>query len=111
MLPRASRHGHHQSALQTLVDTAMRSPGVPEGAPAGRAVVACSEGRHVLPGLMAAGVQVCAALMSPSSDLGARTRAGRSWGLDPPSAVAVTCAMPMSLSDRGEPSAPCGRWE
>lgn len=88
-----------ESALQTLVDTAMRSPGVPEEGSAGRAVVACSEGEwHVLPGLMAAGVlRLRGADVSfigpsvPAHELAVFL------GVDPPSAVAVTCAMPMSL--------------
>ena len=88
-----------ESALQAVIDTALRAPtAVPEGS-RGRAVVACSEGEwHVLPGRMASEVlRLRGADVSfigpsvPAEDLAAFL------GDDPPVAVAITCSMPMSL--------------
>lgn len=86
-------------ALQAVVDTAMRTPGaVPEGS-AGQVIVACSEGEwHVLPGRMASeilrlrGCEV--SFIGPSIPADVLVEM---FDFDPPSAVAVTCSMPLSL--------------
>lgn len=88
-----------ESALSAVGDAAMRAPGAVVEGCLGRAIVACSEGEwHVLPGRMASevlrvrGVDVSFIGPSvPAADLAAML------GDDPPSAVAITCSMPMSL--------------
>lgn len=88
-----------EAALQAVSDTAMRTPGaVPEGS-AGQAIVACSEGEwHVLPGRMASeilrlrGCEVSYIGPSIPADMLVEM-----FEFDPPSAVAVTCSMPLSL--------------
>ncbi len=89
-----------ESALQALTDTAMHAPGAIAEGSAGRAVVACSEGEwHVLPGRMASEVlRLRGADVSfvgpsvPADDL------AEMLGENPPSAVAITCSMPVSLT-------------
>lgn len=88
-----------EAVLQTLTDTAMRAPGaIPEGS-RGRAVVACTEGEwHVLPGRMASEVLrlrgVDVSFIGPSVPA---EELADFLGDDPPTAVAVTCSMPISL--------------
>jgi len=88
-----------ESALQAVVHHAMSEPGAVREGSLGRVVIACSEGEwHVLPGRMAAGVlRLRGADVSffepsvPADELSGLL------GDDPPTAVAVTCSMPMSL--------------
>lgn len=88
-----------ESALQAVVDTAMRTPGaVPEGS-AGQVIVACSEGEwHVLPGRMASEIlrlRGCdVSFIGPSIPAEILVEM---FDFDPPAAVAVTCSMPLSL--------------
>ncbi len=87
------------SALRAVVQRALSAPGAVRQGSRGRVVVACSEGEwHVLPALMAAGVLRLRG--ADVSFIGSSASADDLAGLlghTPPSAVAVTCAMPMSL--------------
>lgn len=89
-----------ESALQAVTEAALRAPGALAEGSRGRAIVACSDGEwHVLPGRMASeilrlrGADVSYVGPSvPAGDLAAML------GDDPPSAVAITCSLSMSLS-------------
>jgi methanogenic corrinoid protein MtbC1 len=89
-----------ESALQAVSETAMRAPGAIEEGSKGRVVIACGEGEwHVLPGRMASEVlRLRGADVSyigpsvPARDL------AEMLGDDPPTAVAITCSMSMSLT-------------
>lgn len=91
--------GISEAAVRAVTDRALAAPGAPRPGDAGEAVVACSEGEwHSLPALMAAevlrlrGADVTLVGPSvPAEDL-VTLLAG-----DLPAAVAVTCAMPLSL--------------
>jgi methanogenic corrinoid protein MtbC1 len=89
-----------ESAVQAVADTALRAPGAVVEGSAGRAVVACSEGEwHVLPGRMAAEVlRLRGADVSFVGPSVPAAELAEMIGDDPPSAVAVTCSMPASLS-------------
>lgn len=88
-----------ESTLQAVVDTAMSAPGAPVEGSRGQAVVSCVEGEwHSLPGRMAAetvrlrGVDVTFIGPSvPAEELGGFL------GTERPPAVAIACAMSMSL--------------
>jgi methanogenic corrinoid protein MtbC1 len=88
-----------ESVLAAVADAAMRAPGSIREGSAGRAVISCTEGEwHLLPGRMAAevlrlrGADVTFVGPSvPAADLAAML------GDDAPTAVGVTCSMPMSL--------------
>jgi methanogenic corrinoid protein MtbC1 len=88
-----------ESALQAVVHRAMSAPGAAREGSCGRVVIACSEGEwHVLPGQMASGVLRLRG--ADVSFIGPSVPADELSGFiggDPPTAVAVTCSMPMSL--------------
>jgi methanogenic corrinoid protein MtbC1 len=87
------------SALQAVANTEMSAPAAVREGSRGRVVIACSEGEwHVLPGQMAA--EILRLRGADVSFIGPSVPARELsdfLGDDPPTAVAVTCSMPMSL--------------
>lgn len=88
-----------ESALQAVVHHAMSAPGAVREGSRGRVVIACCEGEwHVLPGQMASGVlRLRGADVSFIGPSVPADELSGFLGVDPPTAVAITCSMPMSL--------------
>lgn len=88
-----------EAVLQAVVHDAMNAPWAVSEGSWGRVVIACSESEwHVLPGRMAA--EVLRLRGADVSFFEPSVPAGEQSGLlgdDPPTSVAVTCSMPMSL--------------
>jgi len=88
-----------ESALQAVVENAMNAPGAVKEGSRGRVVIACTEGEwHTLPGQMAA--EILHLRGADVTFIGPSVPADELvefLGYDPPTAVALTCSMPMSL--------------